>query len=185
MEGVSIETQAGPRRQLIALNFSMVPSFGDGQRKGTMIMRILGATDGSDAAARAVELAARLTKELRAHLKIVNVVSLRDIPLVQLDEYSRSGHVTRQESMTAESKERLWIARQRVEAFAIPDVLFESAMELHEGNAAETIIDAARRDNTDLIIVGKRGLSRLSGLVLGSVSQKLVEDAPCAVMVVS
>ena len=148
-------------------------------------MHILAATDGSDAAARAIEFAARLTKELRAHLKIVNVVSLRDIPLEQLDEYSRSGHVTRPEAMTVESRERLWIARQGVESFAIPDVQFESAMELREGNAAETIIDAAHRDNADIIVVGKRGLGRLSGMVLGSVSQKLIEDAPCAVMVVS
>jgi nucleotide-binding universal stress UspA family protein len=150
-----------------------------------MIMRILGATDGSDAATRAVDFGARLTKDLRGHLKIINVVSLRDIPLEQLDEYSRSGQVTHQEAMTAESRERLRIARQRVEAFGIPDVLYESTIELREGNAAETIIDAARRDNADIVIVGKRGLGRLSGLFLGSVSQKLVENAPCAVIVVS
>ena len=147
-------------------------------------MRILAATDGSDAGTRTVEFAARLTKGLRGQLRITNVVSLRDIPLEQLDEYSRLGQVTRPEAMTAESRERLKSARLRVEALGIPDVPFESTMELHEGNVAETIIDAARRDEADIIIVGKRGLGRLSGLVLGSVSQKVVELAPCAVIVV-
>lgn len=147
-------------------------------------MRILVATDGSDAANRTVDFAARLTRGLSGQLRIVNVVSLRDIPLEQLEEYSRLGRVTHSEAMTAESRERLKSARLRVEAFGIPDVPFESTMELREGTVAETIIDAARRDDADIIVLGKRGLGRLSGLVLGSVSQRVVELAPCAVIVV-
>ena len=57
-------------------------------------MRILVATDGSDAANRTVDFAARLTRGLSGQLRIVNVVSLRDIPLEQLEEYSRLGRVT-------------------------------------------------------------------------------------------
>jgi nucleotide-binding universal stress UspA family protein len=147
-------------------------------------MRILVATDGSDSANRTVEFAARLTKRLSGQLRIINVVSLRNIPLEQLDEYSRLGQVTRLEAMTVESREQLNAARLRVEELGIPDVPLESTMELHEGNVAETIIDAARREPVDIIIVGKRGLGRLSGLVLGSVSQKVVELARCAVIVV-
>jgi len=147
-------------------------------------MRILAATDGSDAAKRALEFAAHLSKQLNGQLKIVNVVPLRDIPLVQLDEYTRSGTVTRREAMTADSRETLGAARRFVESLGVPNVPCESAIELHEGNVAETIIEAAKRDETDLIVVGKRGRGRLSGLVLGSVSQKLVELAPSAVIVV-
>jgi nucleotide-binding universal stress UspA family protein len=147
-------------------------------------MRILVATDGSDAASRTVDFAARLTKRLTGQLRIINVVSLRNIPLEQLDEYSRLGQVTRLEAMTVESREQLNAARLRVEELGIPDVPFESTMELREGNVAETIVDAARRNQVDIIIVGKRGLGRLSGLVLGSVSQEVVELACCAVIVV-
>jgi nucleotide-binding universal stress UspA family protein len=147
-------------------------------------MRILVAIDGSDAANRTVEFAARLTNRLSGQLRIINVVSLRNIPLEQLDEYSRLGQVTRLEAMTVESRENLKAARLRVEELGIPDAPFESTMELHEGNFAETIIDAARRDQADIIILGKRGLGRLSGLVLGSVSQKVVELARCPVIVV-
>jgi nucleotide-binding universal stress UspA family protein len=35
-----------------------------------------------------------------------------------------------------------------------------------------------------MIIMGKRGLSRLQGLIVGSVSQKVVSTATCAVTVV-
>jgi nucleotide-binding universal stress UspA family protein len=147
-------------------------------------MRIVAATDGSDAANRALEFAAILAKDLGAQLRLIHVVALRDIPLEQLDEYSRSGTVTRPEAMTEASRETLAMAGQLVRSLGLPDVAAESAIELHEGNIAETLIDAARRDQADVIVAGKRGLGRLSSLVLGSVSQKLVELAPCAVVVV-
>jgi nucleotide-binding universal stress UspA family protein len=52
------------------------------------------------------------------------------------------------------------------------------------GDAAESIIDAIRSEKTDILVVGRRGRGRLTGLLLGSVSQKLATLAPCIVMVV-
>jgi nucleotide-binding universal stress UspA family protein len=45
-------------------------------------------------------------------------------------------------------------------------------------------MDAARRQKADILVIGRRGHSRLAGLLLGSVSQKLTSLAPCKVMVV-
>ena len=56
--------------------------------------------------------------------------------------------------------------------------------EMIEGNPAETIIKVARSRNTDLIIMGARGLGKLSGLLLGSTSQKVLALAPCPVLIV-
>jgi nucleotide-binding universal stress UspA family protein len=52
------------------------------------------------------------------------------------------------------------------------------------GDPAEKLIDVARREAVDLIVVGRRGRGRLAGLLLGSVSQKLASLAPCGVLVV-
>src|SRR5262245_61050050 len=147
-------------------------------------MRILAATDGSDAATRALEFAASLTAALNGQLEIINVVPLRDIPLEQLDAYNELGSVTRPEAMTAASRDTLRTAQELMASLGVQDVAVISAIELREGNAAETIINAARSDRADLIVAGKRGLGRLSSLVLGSVSQRLVELAPCPVIVV-
>ena len=57
-------------------------------------MRILAATDGSAPANRAVELAARLTKELNGSLKVIHVCSERDVPEEQLSDYTISEHAS-------------------------------------------------------------------------------------------
>jgi nucleotide-binding universal stress UspA family protein len=52
------------------------------------------------------------------------------------------------------------------------------------GDPAESIIDTVRREKADMLVVGRRGRGRLSGLLLGSVSQKLATLAPCVVVIV-
>ena len=52
------------------------------------------------------------------------------------------------------------------------------------GDPAETIIETVRREKANMLVVGRRGRGRLSGLLLGSVSQKLASLAPCIVIVV-
>ena len=47
------------------------------------------------------------------------------------------------------------------------------------------IIDEARRKAADLIVMGSRGLGAVAGLAFGSVSQKVVHQAPCSVVTVS
>jgi nucleotide-binding universal stress UspA family protein len=53
-----------------------------------------------------------------------------------------------------------------------------------QGDAAEQIVKTAKECNFDLIVIGARGLSKISGLILGSVSQGVVKSAPCPVLVI-
>ena len=53
-----------------------------------------------------------------------------------------------------------------------------------EGDPANVIIEVAREQDADLIIVGARGLTALQRFLLGSVSSKLSHHAPCSVMIV-
>jgi nucleotide-binding universal stress UspA family protein len=52
------------------------------------------------------------------------------------------------------------------------------------GDYAETILAVADEIGADMIVVGSRGLGQLSGMLVGSVSQKVVQHAHCSVMVV-
>ena len=49
------------------------------------------------------------------------------------------------------------------------------------GDPASVIVNMARTRNADLIVLGRRGLGTLTGLLLGSVSHKVIQLAnrPC------
>jgi nucleotide-binding universal stress UspA family protein len=52
------------------------------------------------------------------------------------------------------------------------------------GDAADEIVRIAKQSSADLIVLGARGLNPLKRLVLGSVSTKVLHQAPCDVLVV-
>lgn len=54
----------------------------------------------------------------------------------------------------------------------------------HAGIAAHAIAEAAKSDDAELIVVGTRGHTRLGGLLVGSVTQRLLHVAPCPVLAV-
>jgi|FreactTroBogLake_1042271.scaffolds.fasta_scaffold09101_3 nucleotide-binding universal stress UspA family protein len=53
-----------------------------------------------------------------------------------------------------------------------------------EGDPAEEICRTARSDHFDLIVIGTRGRSLFTELLLGSVSHKVLQHAPCPVLVI-
>ena len=52
------------------------------------------------------------------------------------------------------------------------------------GGPAHAIADAAKEVGADLIVVGTRGHTALGGLLLGSVTNRLLHIAPCPVLAV-
>lgn len=52
------------------------------------------------------------------------------------------------------------------------------------GHAGDKIADVARETGADLIVVGSHGHSAVAGLLLGSVTQKLLHVAPCPVLAI-
>lgn len=55
---------------------------------------------------------------------------------------------------------------------------------VREGHPTEVILEEAGRLPADLIVIGTKGLSGLKHLFLGSVAEKVVQSAPCAVLTV-
>jgi len=66
----------------------------------------------------------------------------------------------------------------------IGEIPGELKTDVLEGPAAEAILGVVEARGNDLIIMGTRGLGRLTGLLLGSQSQKVVSHAPCPVLLV-
>jgi nucleotide-binding universal stress UspA family protein len=71
----------------------------------------------------------------------------------------------------------------------VAEPLFASAKVAHdslalEGDPAEEICKCAQRGGYDLIVIGNRGRGLFAELLLGSVSHKVIQHAPCPVFVV-
>lgn len=141
------------------------------------MQQIIVATDGSPGANRALDAAIKLAKALGADLKILTVGgALSGAELRRLA--SIGGDVS--EALKTASIKILAQAKKRALRAGVTAHLLQCGW----GDPAELIIDAVRREKADLLIIGRRGRSRISGLLLGSVSQKLASLAPCAIMVV-
>jgi nucleotide-binding universal stress UspA family protein len=142
--------------------------------------RILVATDGSDGANRAVDYAAHMAKSYDADLLIVNVVGSDGLPGHIFNRISNAQEVWLKELFSSASAEVLTKARDRAQRIGGSKIQLTS----RTGDIAQTIIDVARETEADAIVVSRRGAGRIGGLLLGSVSQKLVSLAPLPVTVV-
>jgi nucleotide-binding universal stress UspA family protein len=173
---------------------------------GSMFKKILAATDGSDHAEKAVDSAidlaaqhgARLTLlfvaphrvvplELRRMAEIEHIVEAgpHDAPRVADPAYPSAAIGSPELEETVVSSARIYhelgerlvgAAKQRAEERGITQV--ETLVE--HGDPADQIIQAAEREGADLIVMGRRGLGDLKGLLLGSVTHKVCQLANCA-----
>ena len=77
-------------------------------------------------------------------------------------------------------------ARQRLEALWPGDGAcgIRIVSEVAEGPSRTRILEAARRENSDLIVLGTHGRSAVDRLMFGSNADAIIRDAPCPVLTV-
>ncbi|OYP36104.1 universal stress protein [Rhodopirellula sp. MGV] len=76
-----------------------------------------------------------------------------------------------------------------LEKFQEVESIFDGAnVELNhvspEGAIGESLVEIAKRDNADLMVVGAKGHSGIARLLLGSISDHVATHAPCSTLVV-
>jgi nucleotide-binding universal stress UspA family protein len=138
---------------------------------------IIAATDDSPAANRALDAAVKIAKATGYELVILTIGGN-----ISGSELRRLAAVDGDLSKTLEeaAAQILDEARKRAFRSGVSAVRVLSGW----GDPAETIIDTVESEKADILVVGRRGCGRLSGLLLGSVSQKLASLAPCKVLIV-
>jgi nucleotide-binding universal stress UspA family protein len=139
-----------------------------------MFDRILLAVDGSEHALHAARIAATMARGMKpTEFRIV--VSYDSIP-VYLGEPNMQFAI---DNRKKDAEEILATAIKEV-----GELPCEIHTEMIEGDPAMAIIEVATIRESNIIVMGSRGLGRLAGLVLGSTSQKVVAHAPCPVLIV-
>lgn len=136
--------------------------------------RILVAIDSSPLAARAVSVAIELAKSLGSDLAFVNVVN----PAEGVAPEGGLPAGVLLEDLRQHARQTLDTALARAEV-APPPWSF-----LKEGQPASEIVAAAKEWGSDLIVIGTHGRTGLRRVVLGSVAQAVVHEAPCPVLLV-
>jgi len=66
----------------------------------------------------------------------------------------------------------------------LPVARYKTSTEVVEGESGKVLVRLAKERESDLVIVGSRGLSGVKRVFLGSVSHTILHKAPCAVLVV-
>jgi nucleotide-binding universal stress UspA family protein len=144
--------------------------------------RIIAAVDRSEPSLRAVDLAADLANKYDAELVLLTVGHDTTGPDPEMEAYARMEHI-REPTLTLlidSIRGGLTEARDRAAAKGARRI----STEVFIGQPAAEILASASAGQADLIVMGSRGHGRLTGLLLGSVAQKVVALARCPVLVV-
>lgn len=175
-----------------------------------MFKSVILATDGSDHSKRAAAVAADIAAQFKARLTLVTVMP-RSMTLEDIESRPQSRRLPRSaKSLLKRIHDALKESRRAVDIDihhyvpALPSlkdalgrVILDEAEAMADrrkvakvtrvidhGDAAEQILKQTRRARADLIVMGTRGLNNFRGLLIGSVSNKVIHDSKCAVLTV-
>ncbi len=131
-------------------------------------MNVILGVDGSPASMKAVEWVAR-SADAAARVLVIAAVhpgpAMPDSELVRLEREAAQGHVQEATRMLAALGSRV-IGR------------------VVDGDPRRVLVDIARTENADLLVVGSRGRTGIARLLLGSVASHVASHAPCSALIV-
>jgi nucleotide-binding universal stress UspA family protein len=139
--------------------------------------RILCPVDFSDSSTRALAHAVALARWYKAQLTVLHVVPTFDPMQVQAELGVPVQIVTPmpREEVVGEMRSFLERAGVSTEAHLIAEA----------GDPRSTIVDQALTTKADLIVIGTHGRRGFQRLLLGSVTESVLREAPCPVLTVS
>lgn len=143
-----------------------------------MTQRIVVGVDGSEHAAAALRFAVEEARLRDATLVVVHAWTY--VPLAPI----QTAYDMIPPTFVADDLEREEEAARGVLDDALAGLPVDLSVEKRvvAGNPADAILDEAK--DASLVVVGSRGRGRLTSAFLGSVSSRVIEHAPCPVVVV-
>ncbi len=137
-----------------------------------MLKNILVPIDGSEGSDRAAAEAIKLAEICKAKLNFLYIANINQLAInaclseAVLDAVTKAGNVILDRAMQM-----------------VPSGIEKEAFS-ETGSPAVAILDFAEQNGINIIVMGSRGLGIVKGVLLGSVSQYIVEQAKCPVLVV-
>jgi nucleotide-binding universal stress UspA family protein len=141
------------------------------------INKILIAVDDSPFAQRAAQVGVEIADALKAEVALVHVFDPTATPAgawgFPADRISEMSQL--------EGKRMLAKFRESLP----PGVTLPSGMRefLENGSPADSIVEVAKKWHANLIVMGSHGRGKVKGILMGSVSQDVLRNAPCPILV--
>lgn len=143
-----------------------------------MFNKILVPLDGSKLAERALEPALVLAQQGSGTVILLSVPVLRRLIVTEPGGY---GMLLPDQSFEHSRRELMAYLEDIQESRAHPDLRIQKRVA--DGDEASVIIDTAKGEDVDLIVMSTHGRSGISRWVMGSVTERVLRSAPCPVLV--
>ena len=140
-----------------------------------LIRKILVPTDGSDAAMRASDFALKIAEHFKAE-----IIAIYVIDRIILEEISK---VYERRKLEEEIKRKAERCLNYIVRSAERKGLKASSI-LVEGQPHDQIVRHAKSLGVDLIVMGSKGRRGANRILIGSVTERVIEYAPCPVLVI-
>jgi nucleotide-binding universal stress UspA family protein len=140
------------------------------------IEKIVVAVDFSEHADQALDVAVEFAKQLGAELHLVHALDVR-IALMTPYEVAIPTAFIEEARNAAASKLKVLVEKVAAEGV-------RATSQLSGVPAASAIVDLAEELEADLIVMGTRGYTGLKHVLLGSVAERTLRQAPCSVLTV-
>lgn len=138
-------------------------------------------SDGTQLSAQALAQAIDLAKAIGAQLTLLHVIPPLPVPLVGMGEMLDPATVESLSQTAARESDRILAEAEAAGAKA--GVVVQTDV-VKQDLPHRAIVEAVKRHNCDLIVMASHGRKGLSGLLLGSETQRVLLNAPIPVLVV-
>ena len=144
------------------------------------VKKILAPVDFSELSMEAMRGAMELAKNVGAEVHLAHIIAPHHtfIPLPLATNAEQSRELAREAAMLEQAEEEL--NRIKKDEFGDSKKVVTFA---EVGHPTQKLVDYAKRNEIDLIMLATHGRTGAEHLVIGSVAEKLVRYAPCSVLV--
>ncbi len=149
----------------------MVATIG-GKEAIKLFKKILLCSDGSPHSLRAARYARALAEKFDGAVEVVFIVN-------EEDAKSDAWHHLNTLAVEQARKDKI----QAVEE-VLKRANLEYKLKIFDGDPGPAIVEYANKEVFDCVVIGSRGLNKIQSLLLGSVSNKVVKQVECPVLVI-
>lgn len=144
------------------------------------VKRLLVPIDGSDASKKAGEKAIEIARRYDSEIVFLTVVNMP--PIFKYTEYNYSSDINYDNIMRNNIEVETKMLNDTIEKMDLEGIRFEKKIVM--GEPYEEILKDANESEYDYIVMGRRGYSKITRFFVGSVTQRVISEAPCPVIVV-